>query len=135
MVKSCCVFNCFNKFTPEIREAGVSFFRFPADARKRLAWTKAVNRQDWVATDHTYICSVHFVDGWHSDDPSDVNYRPTLFAYKSESITSAKTEESRQARCDRACNRSNAKVDLNFPLIIIRIFIKPIELILLPIAY
>ena len=60
----------------------MSFFRFPKDMRKRKAWVKAINRAEWVPNEYSRICSEHFVDGWHSDDPSDVNYRPSLFSYK-----------------------------------------------------
>jgi hypothetical protein len=41
-----------------------------------------VNRKDWKPNSHTHVCSEHFVCGWHSDDPSEVNYAPTLFDHK-----------------------------------------------------
>ncbi|XP_052076157.1 THAP domain-containing protein 5-like [Mytilus californianus] len=82
MVFNCVVFKCFNRQSTSDKENRCSFFRFPKDARKRKAWIKAVNRADWAPNEYSRICSAHFVDGWHSDDPSDVNYRPTIFSYK-----------------------------------------------------
>lgn len=79
MVKACCVYNCRNRATAESKANNISFFRFPANKRKLQAWIKAVNRKDWEPTPYTAICSEHFVFGWHSDDPRDVNYAPTLF--------------------------------------------------------
>jgi hypothetical protein len=50
--------------------------------RKKKAWINAVNREHRLPNENRRICSIHFVDGWHSDDPDDVNYRPILFSYK-----------------------------------------------------
>ena len=55
--------------------------RFPNDGRKLRAWKKAINRDNFVPNEYTCTCSEHFVSGWHSDDPDDVNYAPTMFSY------------------------------------------------------
>jgi hypothetical protein len=60
------------------RAAGVGFFRIPADPRRRSAWIKAISRQNWEPKSWTVICGRHFVDGFPSDDPEDVDYRPTI---------------------------------------------------------
>ena len=48
--------------------------RFPKDVKKQRLWLKALNRDEFVPSDHFCVCSEHFVNGWHSDDPSDENY-------------------------------------------------------------
>lgn len=74
MVKTCYVYKCRNVFNTDARLRGVSFFRFPIDKRKR--------RDKWEPGDPSWICSDHFLHGWHGEDPSDDNYGPTLFQYK-----------------------------------------------------
>ena len=76
-MKNCCVYKCRNVCNADARSRGLSFFRFPKDKR-----IKAVNRDKWEPDKHSWICSDHFLHGWHGDDPSDDNYGPTLFAYK-----------------------------------------------------
>jgi hypothetical protein len=73
--------------------------------RKRKAWINAVNRAHWLPNENCRICSTHFVDGWHSDDPDDVNYRLTLFSYK-EKVESEKELH----RTDRLVMRSLLQV-------------------------
>ncbi|KAJ8315613.1 hypothetical protein KUTeg_007763 [Tegillarca granosa] len=57
-----------------------------------------VFRRNWIPTVHTYICSEHFVDAWHSDDPADSNYAATFFAYKLQKPTSNVREQRLQER-------------------------------------
>ena len=47
---------------------------------------KALNRDEFVPSDHSCVFSEHFVNGWHSDDPSDENYVPTIFSYKEKPV-------------------------------------------------
>ncbi|XP_021377583.1 THAP domain-containing protein 5-like isoform X2 [Mizuhopecten yessoensis] len=99
MVRSCVVFKCFNRADACGKEQGISFFRFPVDKKKRLAWIKAVNRDKWTPTNASYICSTHFEGGWHSYDYEDVNYRPTIFHYKEKRSTP--TEKAREQRVSK----------------------------------
>ena len=98
MVRSCVVYKCFNKADGKGKQ--LSFFRFPKNKRKRQAWIKAVNRAGWLPTEASYICSEHFEGGWHSDDPEDNNYRPTIFSYK-EQLASVSDEARKNRRCKR----------------------------------
>ena len=70
--------------------------RFPKDAKKRRLWVRALNREDFVPTDHSCVCSEHFIFGWHSDDPADENYVPTIFSYKEKPVNAER--ENRAAR-------------------------------------
>ena len=82
MVFNCVVYQCFNRQNKCTKDRKLRFFRFPKNKRKRTAWVKAINRKDWQPNEYSRICSDHFVDNWHSDDPSDVNFAPTIFNYK-----------------------------------------------------
>lgn len=68
-----------------------------------------MNGAHWLPNAYSRICSAHFVDGWHSDDPDDVNYRPTLFSYKEKVET-----EKEMHRTDRLVKRSLLQV-INLP--------------------
>ena len=75
MGKSCCAVGCTKRY---YKGCGVHFYRFPKDSRRRNLWIASVNRKDWEPTEHTWICSSHFVGGVKSDDPSSPAYVPTL---------------------------------------------------------
>ena len=91
MVQTCCVYKCHNRLLKS-NSRFVSYFRFPKDKRKRAAWIKAVNRQDFVPNDQTRVCSDHFRSGWHTDDPSDPDYAPNVFTYKAEKVDPERSE-------------------------------------------
>ncbi|XP_071150026.1 THAP domain-containing protein 3-like [Mytilus edulis] len=119
MVKTCCVYKCRNRANSVAKVNNISFFRFPANKKKLQAWIKAVNREDWEPNGHTNICSDHFVFGWHSDDPNDDNYAPTLFIQKenkklkklgkkNDKIASYKSPEKSTASVEEITNFSDA---------------------------
>lgn len=83
------------------------FFRFPKDSKKRKAWVRAINRDEWVPTEFSRVCSEHFTGGWHSDDADDENYRPTIFKYKQKPRSDTDT-----AREERKCRR-NLQQEIN----------------------
>jgi len=41
-----------------------------------------MNRDGWIPHNYSRIFPENFVDGWHSEDPQDVNFQSTLFSYK-----------------------------------------------------
>lgn len=86
MVRACCVVQCTNRDDTKGKEKGLHFFRFPKDVRKRRAWIRAINRKNFAPNEHSCICSEHFESGWHSDDPDDANYAPTIFSYKEKTV-------------------------------------------------
>lgn len=111
MVIQCVVFKCSNRQGSKAKEKGVSFFRFPKDRRKRAAWIKTINRNNWAPNEYSRVCSEHFVDSWHSDDPTDINYRPTLFSYKTR-----EPSETQAAREERHSKRNLLQVIWMFTL-------------------
>lgn len=62
-----------------------------------------MNRDKWTPNEHTWVCSDHFVNGWHGEDPGDENYAPTLFSYKEKRTYDDFDRE--QRRLDRETTR------------------------------
>ena len=76
MVKSCCAPGCKNRSTTN---SSIKFHRFPVDKERRALWIAAVRREHWQPTEHSVLCSAHFVSGSKSNDPLSPDYVPTLF--------------------------------------------------------
>ena len=57
MPNRCVAAGCSN-----IASAEISLFKFPSDSSLRKQWEKQVQRTraKWKATDHSFLCSVHF---------------------------------------------------------------------------
>ncbi|XP_075529268.1 THAP domain-containing protein 1-like isoform X1 [Dermacentor variabilis] len=77
----CCVLMC-----PGSTRKGLRCFRFPRDPERRKKWEAQLKRDRWKATDHSYICELHFepsqfeqrrADGWKKLKQNAI---PTLFA-------------------------------------------------------
>ncbi|XP_069133545.1 THAP domain-containing protein 1-like [Argopecten irradians] len=96
MVKNCSVFGCTNCANQTAKERNISFFKFPAGKHKRRSWIKSINRNNWQPTVNSYVCSEHFVTGWHSDERDDIDYSPPVFRYKKETV-----DERRHGRVTR----------------------------------
>ena len=88
MVKSCCAFGCTNRYHKGTK---LSFYRFPADRERRSKWIAALKREDWQPSEHSWVCSAHFVSGKKSDDPLSPDYIPSVFSF-------VKTPEKRKAK-------------------------------------
>ena len=56
----CAAYGCCSKNYPG---CGVKFYRFPRDPERRQKWASALRREGFVVTDHSRICSKHFVTG------------------------------------------------------------------------
>ena len=78
MAKSCCAVGCTNQAT---KGSGMSFYSFPPDSEQRR-WIVAVRRENWTPSEHTWICSAHFVNG-KSNDPASPDYVPSIFSHVS----------------------------------------------------
>ena len=60
MPVSCCAYDCTKRF---VTGGDTKFYRFPRDPHRRQKWILATRRQGWCPTEHTRICSDHFVEG------------------------------------------------------------------------
>lgn len=103
MVKGCSVYGCTNRSNGSARDRGVKFFKFPKGKIKRRAWIRSLNRRNWQPTENSFVCSDHFVSGWHADEREDVDFAPTVFKYKAKGID--------EERSNRAFRRNLTKVN------------------------
>jgi len=78
MPASCCVVGCVTRRGQKSRSEGISLFRIPVNPRQRRAWVSAISRKNWAPKSWERVCGKHFVSGWPTDDPEDVDFRPTL---------------------------------------------------------
>ena len=60
MPVSCCAYNSAKRYE---KGGEARFYRFPRDPERQRQWTLATKRKDWTPTEHTRICSDHFVKG------------------------------------------------------------------------
>ena len=104
MVKGWSVVGCTNRWNGSARERGVKFFKFPISKHKRRSWIRALNRRNWVPTAKSFVCSEHFVSGWHGDDRDEADYAPSLFVYKQRHVD--------QVRAERVHRREVQRYDL-----------------------
>ena len=73
MVRSCCAVGCSNVYR---KGSGICFYRLPSDPERKAKWIAAVKRENcqWAPSEHTWICSQHFVTGEKSNNPLAPNY-------------------------------------------------------------
>ena len=108
MVKSCCAVGCSNVYR---NGSGIEFYRFPNDPERKAKWIAVVKRENWAPSEHTLICSQHFVTGEKNNNPLVLNYVPSLFKHV-DSPTKRRLEvdmekfHRRQAMKKRAMERS-----------------------------
>ena len=58
----CCVFGCNNR-SEQCQDKNISFHKFPSKQKSREQyneWIKRINREDFVPSKYSHICSVHF---------------------------------------------------------------------------
>ena len=60
---------------------GLHFYRFPADVERRARWIAAIGRKNFASTEHTWLCSAHFISGQKSNHPLSPDYVPPVFAH------------------------------------------------------
>ena len=74
----------------------LSFYCFPADPVRRAEWVAAVRREKWEPTEHSWLCSAHFVSGSKSNDRLSPDYVPSVFSH-TKSPRKCKAERDLQA--------------------------------------
>ena len=103
MGKSCCAVGCVNRYK---KNSGIHFYRFQG---RRARWIAAVGHKDWVPTQHSWICSTHFLSGAKSNDPLLPDYVPSIFSY-TKSPLKRKLAKDRE-RYERAANTKKRRVE------------------------
>ena len=80
MPVSCAVVGCTLRCCARTRLLGINFYSIPSEnIHKRRQWLTAINRKNWKPTKWQKVCGRHFVCGKPSNDPDDVDYRPTKY--------------------------------------------------------
>ena len=80
MVKNCCSVGCHNVYKKRGR---IHFYRFPTDPDRQAKWVTAIHREDWVPTEHSWLCSEHFVTGKKNNNLLAPNFILTIFKHVS----------------------------------------------------
>ena len=95
MPVSCCAVGCTSCFR---KGAGVGFYVFPVDQRRREMWIQAISHvgtsgQKWELSAHDRVCELHYVSGRPLRSNNDVDYVPTVFtaAKKRSNVTERDT--------------------------------------------
>ncbi len=90
MVKSCCAVGCANRHS---KGSNLLFYRFPVDPDQRSKWIAAVKREKWEPSEHTFLCSAHFISGHKSQDPLSPDFILSVFKYVESSAKSKKVSD------------------------------------------
>ncbi|XP_024872540.1 THAP domain-containing protein 2-like [Temnothorax curvispinosus] len=67
---------------------------FPRDPVRRAQWAANVNRKEWIPTERSFLCEVHFAhDMWENNRVDGkrklkINAVPTIFGSKAKKIKS-----------------------------------------------
>ena len=76
MGKSCCAVGCTNRYSKTSR---IPFYCFPTDPEGRHQWIAAVDRNNWLPTEHSWICGARFISGCKGNDCVCPEYVPSIF--------------------------------------------------------
>ena len=76
----------------------MTLFRFPEDDSQRDAWVRVIKWENWMPSEQSRLCQLHFISGRPSHVLNNLDYVTTLFNFKS---TSATLEKSNMDRYER----------------------------------
>ena len=72
----CCAPGCSNS---RKTRGDLQLYRIPKDINRRRVWLKRIRRKNFMLTENTRLCSVHFLGVQKSDDIDSVSYNPFIF--------------------------------------------------------
>jgi len=75
MVFKCSAYGCRSGYDSQVTDKTVTFHAFPSDPEIRRRWITANPRKDFVPTQHSRICSLHFQPSDFSEIRTDTNKR------------------------------------------------------------
>jgi len=75
MVFKCSAYGCRSGYHSQASDKTVTFHAFPSDPEIRGRWIRANPRKDFVPTQHSRICSLHFQPSDFSEIRTDTNKR------------------------------------------------------------
>ncbi|XP_064482707.1 uncharacterized protein LOC135395423 isoform X1 [Ornithodoros turicata] len=111
----CSAYGCSNSSVK-----GHKMFRVPWEKARRMRWAVAINRKKaggrlWMPGVGARICEMHFVTRMRSDDPSHVDYVPSVFRHDRESETRAERKAKRYERHMRIMHKREAAAAQQHP--------------------
>ncbi|XP_072272146.1 THAP domain-containing protein 2-like [Pyxicephalus adspersus] len=82
MPTTCAAFGCSNNSK---RDSHITFHRFPSNPERRKLWLSLLNREQFIPSLHTFLCSKHFEEASFDRTGQTVRLRanavPTIFIY------------------------------------------------------
>ncbi|XP_018426529.1 PREDICTED: THAP domain-containing protein 2-like [Nanorana parkeri] len=82
MPTTCAAVGCSNNSK---RDSNVTFHRFPSNPERRKLWLSLLNREHFIPSLHTFLCSKHFEETCFDRTGQTVRLRantiPTIFIY------------------------------------------------------
>ncbi|KAK5638527.1 hypothetical protein RI129_012822 [Pyrocoelia pectoralis] len=78
----CSAVNCSNSTAK-----GFVMKRFPRDVKRRKQWLFKTRRENWIPTDHSYLCEIHFAPEMWEKTREDGSRKlkatavPTIFSF------------------------------------------------------
>ena len=74
MGKSCCAVECTNRY---LKASGILSTASLLTQHQRIA----ADHKNWIPTEHSQVCSVHFIFGCKNNDCVSPDYVPSIFKY------------------------------------------------------
>ncbi|KAM4544135.1 THAP domain-containing protein 6-like [Fundulus diaphanus] len=123
----CSAYGCANKRTLQTRSRGITFHKFPKDSTLRKKWELAVQRDGFVATNRSMLCSEHFKEEDFDRTGQIVRLRlndviPSIFSFttylqkqevKRTTLTAKKAKESLPLDLTQLSNKDEPQKNLD----------------------
>ncbi|XP_041864920.1 THAP domain-containing protein 6-like [Melanotaenia boesemani] len=104
MPGSCAAWGCKNRHTVQTRLRGITFHKFPKEAKLRKQWEIALRRKGFSASEYSLLCSEHFKPEDFDRTGQTVRLRdgtkPSVFSlptHLQKKVTTRTTQTSRKA--------------------------------------
>ncbi|XP_039551068.1 THAP domain-containing protein 1-like [Pimephales promelas] len=110
-----CAVSCDNSKSQRY-DKKLKFYNIPKNPERRHKWISAIKRDHWTPTEHSRLCSEHFISGMKSDNPLNPDYVPSLFAYLSPEQRQRKIncykkfEQTQAVKRKRSCTTSDVSM-------------------------
>jgi len=84
----------------------MKLYHFPADPSRRDAWVRAIRRDNWMPTEYSMICQLHFISGQPSRFSNSPDYVPSKFTFRPASTARQSDKVLRYERLQRRRKRA-----------------------------
>lgn len=76
----------------------MKLFRFPTDPCRRDAWIRAIKRKNWMPSEYSMVCQLHFISKRPSRFPNNPDYVPSIFSFSRSTVASQRDNVDRYER-------------------------------------